>query len=112
MESGYATMKEFLKSQKPFTAAVCNGASLCMGVVKALKESNLSIPEDISMVGLGDDISELTTVAFDLEEVGRTAVKRLIEKITSSNWQPGRILIQNKLIIRSSTRKIVLSKIT
>jgi GntR family transcriptional regulator, arabinose operon transcriptional repressor len=103
-EQGYIPMNGFLKKSVKFTGIVVVGEA-CAGAMQAIKQHDLRIPEDISLVCLGA-APGLTSVAYDFREIGRTGVARLIEKLTDPAWKPGRIIIPNRLIQGSSTAKI------
>jgi LacI family transcriptional regulator len=103
-ESGYDKMKEFLTKSVPFTALLCTSNIIAFGAMKAIMEKGLRVPEDISVIG---GISpELTSIENDSEEAGRVAVERLIERLTNPYWQPRRIVVPGKIIVRKSTRRL------
>ncbi|MFJ3490586.1 LacI family DNA-binding transcriptional regulator [Leifsonia aquatica] len=66
------------------TAVFVANDQMALGVVKALADHGVRVPEDVSVVGF-DDVPEsryyrpgLTTVHLDFEEVGRLAVDRIL----------------------------------
>ncbi len=74
----------------------------------AAREYGLRIPEDISIIGF-DDIPQaslvypkLTTVRQPLEQMGRVAVKVLLEQIEDRSRSPQRVTLATELIIRDS----------
>lgn len=82
---------------------------MALGVLAALAEHGLAVPEDVSVVGF-DDIPEsaylrpaLTTVRQDFAEVGRCAVRRLVDQLESDGGPGDQIAVQPRLIIRRST---------
>ena len=84
-------------------------------IVRALHDLNISIPNDISVLGF-DDIEmcsmlepTLSTVAQPLYEFGRTAAKSVIKQIEYkiSNGElpkPRHHILDHKLVIRQSTK--------
>jgi LacI family transcriptional regulator len=80
------------------------GNNCVFGILQAIEEKGLKIPEDISVVS--GRFSELTTVTYDLEELGRVAVDRLFYRLENPECQPERIIVPNRLTIRNSTRKL------
>ncbi len=67
------------------TAVFVANDQMALGVLKALADRGLRVPEDVSVVGF-DDVPEagyyrpaLTTVRIDFEEVGRLVVKRILD---------------------------------
>ncbi|MOA34450.1 putative HTH-type transcriptional repressor ExuR [compost metagenome] len=71
-----------------------------------------SIPQDFSVVGFDNDIyatlanPQLTTVEVDVQEMARTAVKSIMDKVANPNRRNGRVLVQGNIIYRDSVRKI------
>ncbi len=81
---------------------------MAIGVMHALAEAGVSVPDDISIVGF-DDAPEteflnpsVTTVRQNFQEVGRRAIAVLHAAILGENEDLPR-LIEPELIIRSST---------
>lgn len=109
----YENMMAYLKGQTKETlptAFYCANDVTAIGAMKAIKEHGLKIPEDISIVGL-DDIEmasfvspALTTVHIKKEELGRTAVKILVDKIESNRTYPYRVDLPFELVVRHSTK--------
>lgn len=106
--SGYDAAKELLSRKKPFTAILCANDMLAMGVLKALKESKLRVPADISILGINDkeDVRYLdpmlTALNIPIEEMGRHAAKLLLDRINGGHKLPVKLILPNKLIIRES----------
>ena len=97
-------------SDRP-TAIVCAGDPTAMGVLCAARELGLSVPDELSVTGFADFMMAryaapgLTTVAQPFEEVGATAVRRLIALIESpGDTEPAdKYLLEPRLIVRGST---------
>ncbi|MFR8172739.1 MAG: LacI family DNA-binding transcriptional regulator [Marvinbryantia sp.] len=95
-------------------AFMCNCDETAFRLVRELKRRGLSVPEDVSVVGFDDDIyaglcePQLTTVAVDMKEIGRTAVKcmvRRMERTGTENSEGEVCRIPGKLIFRDSVRE-------
>lgn len=85
-ESGYKT-GQLLARIPDVTAVFVSSDEMAFGVIRALQDAGLSVPEDVSVIGV-DDISlaaycrpALTTVAQPLLRVGSSAVQHLIGQI-------------------------------
>ncbi len=78
---GYQRMREVLDRKLKFTAVFGANDLVAAGILEALQERGLRVPEDVSLVGY-DDVPvaselrpRLTTVRVPLEELGREAVR-------------------------------------
>ena len=97
-----------LARQKDLTAIFAADDPFALGVIKALDDSGLSVPDDVSVVGF-DNVKEsaffrpaLTTVTLDFEAIGHVAVSRVLAKIRGEDG--GDIpLIEPELVIRGTT---------
>src|SRR5664279_6465442 len=108
-QEGYKTTKELLSRKVPFTALFAYNDISAVGAIRAIKESGLRVPEDISVVGF-DDIREaayhlpsLTTVRQPLRKIGTLAAETLVERIEGLNGHEAGILVEPELVVREST---------
>ena len=93
------------------TAIVCFNDMQALAVMTALKELNIKIPEDISIIG-NDDIYyariypvPLTTIRAPQHEIGKQAAEILIKNIESSKILPvERVVLETEFVVRDSTR--------
>jgi LacI family transcriptional regulator len=95
------------------TAFFCMSDIMSYNLIKALRNYNLSVPDDISVIGFDDlpssSLSEppLTTIRVSTRQIGRRAIEKLSERfINRSDHIPENILISGKLMIRSSVKKL------
>ncbi len=91
------------------TAIFCGNDLIAMGAIKTLKELNLSVPEDISIMGF-DDIylssmttPGLTTVRQPSCQLGYLTVQRLVDALEGIQHEESNILINLELVVREST---------
>ncbi|MEV4333992.1 LacI family DNA-binding transcriptional regulator [Streptomyces sp. NPDC049597] len=90
------------------TALFCGNNLLSEAVVRALRERDVRIPQDIALVGFDDlplfDLLEppLTVAAQPIEEIGRTAAELLFARIAEPDRALSRILAEPRLRIRRS----------
>ena len=105
---GAEAMVNLLSIPSPPTAIFAFSDEMAIGAMKTIREMNLKIPEDISVIGFDDhDISTyvgLTTVKQPVTELGERAATMLLERIENKNQdvQP-HIIINNRLIVRKTT---------
>lgn len=83
---------------------------LAIGVLLRLAERGIRVPDDVSVVGFDDIFGAefcsptLTTLAAPLEEVGRTAVRLLLEAPRQGQAERRRtIVLPTHLVVRGST---------
>jgi LacI family transcriptional regulator len=108
-QMGYDTTKALLAREVPFTALFAYNDISAVGAIRAIKETGLRVPEDISVVGF-DDIREaayhlpsLTTVRQPLRKIGAIAAEALIDRIEGRDGHESGILVDPELVIREST---------
>nr|WP_307992511.1 LacI family DNA-binding transcriptional regulator [uncultured Niameybacter sp.] len=110
---GYRAAKEMLEntSDRP-TALFCANDAVAIGVMSAVHELGLSIPEDLSIIGIDNiemaayTVPPLTTIHVPKEELGTFAVKTLIDRIEDERAFPLRIDLPFELIERKTCQKI------
>jgi LacI family transcriptional regulator len=105
-ESGYHAMQRLL----PFRPQAVFAASdtMAVGVLRALQESGLRVPEDIAVAGFDDmpfaanTTPPLTTVRQPVERMGEAAAETLIDLIEHPNSPPCRAILPTELVIRAT----------
>ncbi len=108
-ELGYPVVQQLLSANDPFTAIVAFNDISAMGAIRALKDLNLRVPEDVSVIGFDDikaaayTLPRLTTINQPLEEIGRVATQSLLNRIHDTVPPREEIVIEPELIIREST---------
>ena len=97
-------------SERP-TAIFAISDIMAIGVLRAARETGLSVPEDLAVVGF-DNISfasmcepMLTTISQPKYDLGCTAMELLLRKIRGELKEPVDIVLENELVIRESTMK-------
>ena len=108
VEEGFQLGKELL-ILKDFPSAIFVTSDItATGVMQAIYEERLRVPEDISIVGFDDALAiytapPLTTIAQPFEEMGGVAVNLIMERSKNevSDFQKS-IILKPKLVIRGS----------
>ncbi len=102
IEGGYKTVMELLKKGQQFDGIFAYNDLMAFGVLKALKESNLRVPDDIKVIGY-DDIAyssiinpSLTTMKMRKKLIGERSFNLLFEL-------EEKIVLNTDLIQREST---------
>ena len=111
VESGYQAVKKYLKTneQIPDALFAANDA-LAIGALKAIQETGLAVPEDISVMGF-NDVSvakyvtpSLSTVKVYTEWMGELAVETILQLSNSKAPVSRKIIVETELIVRESTK--------
>lgn len=107
--TAYQALNKFIatENQVPFDAIFTGDDDAAIGVLKALRENNYRVPQDVSVIGF-DDLGfsafltpPLTTVSAPTETVGRIATEQLFSLFDKQF--PGDItLLPTELITRRS----------
>jgi len=105
--SGYESSRVMLALSTP-TAVFAANDQMALGLLRALHEAGLRVPEDVSVVGF-DDVPEsgyysppLTTVRQDFPELGKR-VMALVLRVLDGELEPSEPLVEPLLVVRSST---------
>ena len=108
-EGGYRLACELLKLKPRPTALFVDNNMMMLGALEAIRESGLSVPEELSVVGF-DDMPwatllhpPLTVVSQPTHELGRKAVENLLERIDHPTRPVSHLRLIPKLIIRESS---------
>ena len=113
-EESYAKTTEYFKNKRREefpTAIVSFNDQQALAVMTALKDLNIRVPEDISIIG-NDDIYyakiypvPLTTIRAPQHEIGVKAAEILIRNIEASELIPNeRVVFETEFVVRQSTK--------
>ncbi len=113
-EESFTKTIEYFKHRKREdypTAIVCFNDQQALGVMMALRDLKINVPEDISIIG-NDDIYyariypvPLTTIRAPQHEIGRKAAEILIRNIESHKLLPvEKVVLDTEFIIRESSK--------
>ena len=109
LEGGWRITREMLYSGFRPTAIVCANDFMAVGVLRALREEGLSVPQDVSVTGV-DNISlsefcypALTTVHVPRDRIGHMAFEKLTSQIEKPASVGSEIVIDPDLVLREST---------
>ncbi len=109
-EAGYQAVKAIFAKKADVDAVVCASDVLASGALTALKELNLTVPTDVSVVGFDDILlarytsPALTTCKQDTKEAGKLLVDKLVALIKGEEVDDS-AMIKTELVIRESCGK-------
>lgn len=110
-ESGYRTIVALIEEDRCPEAVVAENDLLALGVMNGARACGLRIPEDLAITGF-DDIRiagfpevSLTTISQPKHELGRIAVRTLLEQIRPQHGDgtAQQIVLEPSLVIRGSS---------
>jgi LacI family transcriptional regulator/LacI family repressor for deo operon, udp, cdd, tsx, nupC, and nupG len=113
MEDGYRTGLTYfgtVSAEERATAVICFNDLVAIGLMRALRELDIRVPEDVSVVG-HDDLDllgylpiGLTTIHVPKDAMAAQATDLLIQHIQSrERVTPRKVLVDVELIVRDST---------
>jgi LacI family transcriptional regulator len=109
IEDSYQAARRLLASPSPPTAVLVINDFLAIGALRAISDLSLRVPQDISVVGY-DDIPlaryltpRLSTASKHGADLGREAVRLLLERLQDPDRPHQEVRIPARLILREST---------
>jgi DNA-binding LacI/PurR family transcriptional regulator len=111
-ELGYPVIQHLLANRQQFTAVVAFNDMSAIGAIRALQDSGMQVPADVSVIGF-DDINaaafnnpRLTTIRQPLANMGRMAAQCVLNRIHGRERFRKQIIVEPELVVRESTRAI------
>ncbi len=115
MNDAYKDMLAYLENKPVLpTAFFADNDMIALGAMKAMQEKGYRIPEDVSIIGFDDlpfcEISSprLTSLRVPKQEMGRLAVRKLIDMVKREDDVRSKIQVCTEFIERDSVK--ILSK--
>ncbi|MFU0831472.1 MAG: Transcriptional regulator, LacI family [Oscillospiraceae bacterium] len=111
-KSGYPAMKQILAMNRGVTAVIFTSDAMAYGAMRAIAETGLSVPKDISIIGFDDGdyannmYPRLTSIARPLELMAETGAKLLLDKIEQKDTETKRICYPVSLSIKDSVKSL------
>lgn len=111
-EIGYINVKRLLALEVPPTAIICSSMILVLGAHRAIREANLTIGKDISIISHDDGLSSMKTENFlvpltvtrsPIREAGVELAGMLREIVNGTATGPIQREVPVDLIVREST---------
>jgi LacI family transcriptional regulator len=104
---GYQHMRALLDGPERPTAVFATCDILAAGVLQAIYEAGLRVPDDISVIGFDDTLAinlapRLTTVAQPMEDLGREGFALALAQIEGER-EPRSVRLPSRLVRRGST---------
>jgi len=109
VDSGAAAVCEILAAPEMPTVIFCGSDLIAMGAMSTLEEAGVRVPEDISIVGIGNlpftslARPPLTTISVPREELGLTAFHALEKMLQLKRHRGAEYTLETELVVRKST---------
>jgi DNA-binding LacI/PurR family transcriptional regulator len=105
---GYMLAKALMCCSPRPTAVFCYNDVMALGALTALREENIRIPEDVSLMGFDDTAGpychpQFTSVALPKSEMGFLAASLLLDRIRGKEGPPETVTVRPRLVVRDST---------
>lgn len=106
-DGGYAAAEQLVRSGA--TAVLAYNDLMAIGLIDGLDALGVSVPMDMSVVGIDDIASarrtrpKLTTVANPTSAAGRAAVDMLLQQHGDDRRTNAQVTLQTELVVRDST---------
>ena len=110
--SGYELAKQIFDQPNPPKAFFIASDSIAIGVLRAIHEHGLNIPEDVAFISVNDiptaqfTFPALSTFRIHAELIGSQSVNLLSERIRDDRNIPVQMYIPSQLILRGTTKLI------
>jgi LacI family transcriptional regulator len=111
VNGGREAALRLLSQPEPPSAIFAFNDSMAIGAMQAASARGLRVPADVSVVGFDDTadaaiaVPALTTVRQPLAELGRTAVSLLLRQVENRRFEPLRVELETRLVLRGSTAR-------
>lgn len=108
-EDGYILGNKILREKKKLPRAIfAENDNLAIGLLRALKEHAVCVPEEVAIIGCNDIQAtafvtpSLTSVKIFNDMTGIMSARLLAERISTGRKQGVKLVVPNKLIVRGS----------
>lgn len=111
-ESGHVFGEQFLSNPRNYSAVFCLSEPMARGFVDTIQEKGHRIPEDVSLICVAPmpvNITgnvKLTCVIHNAEQIGKTAVEMLFDRLRGLDQAPRKIVFPPQLSIQDSVRRL------
>jgi len=109
--SGYESTLSLLKRNKKITALYCISDIIAIGAMRAVKDLNMNVPDDISIIGYDGieytrySVPRLATIQQDTSGLARKSVEDLLMRINYQNRTANHEMIPFRVLTGESIKK-------
>ncbi len=108
-EAGYAATAKMLDLDEPPDALFTVNSLIAEGALQAIRERNLTIPDDIALVTFDETTwsslvqPAITLISQPTYEMGKTAAELLIQRIADPDRPTRQVILKGQLLVRGSS---------
>jgi LacI family transcriptional regulator len=112
LQTGYLETMLLLQQKEKPTALFAFSNTIAMGCMKALKEMNVRIPEDISLLTFDDHpyldflATPLSCIAQPVSDISKMAIRILFSRINNNEVKINQVLLRPEMKFKRSIRRI------
>ncbi|WP_203257826.1 LacI family DNA-binding transcriptional regulator [Hyunsoonleella ulvae] len=111
---GRELMKKILSLPNKPDGIYVSGDYAALGVLEVMKENNISVPEDIALVGFSNEpfaaiaTPSISSVEQHSEKIGELAAKTFLRRISNPDEEVtlNKMILDAELIVRASSKRI------
>jgi LacI family transcriptional regulator len=113
LQNGYLETRLLLNQKQMPTAIFALSNTIALGCMKALKEMNIHIPDDISLITFDDhpylDYLEVPLSCIDqpVNDISKIAVKFLFSQINKEEYKNKQVLLKPQMKLKKSVKRII-----
>lgn len=108
LQTSYDEMTQLLRRPERPTALIALGNRVLSGALRAVHETGLSLPADMSVVSIGTSTTTefsfppLTLLRFDVEAFGKAAAEMLLERLRHPEQPARKLTLPTQLVMGAS----------
>ena len=108
-DAGYSTTLKMLDLTEPPKALFTVNSLIAVGALQAIRERNLTIPDDIALVTFDETTwaslvqPAITLIDQPTYEIGKTAAELLLQRIADPGRPTRQVILKGQLIVRGSS---------
>lgn len=109
-KDGYEAINTILDKNKEVDAVFCASDEIAMGVINALRDKSIKVPQEVDVMGFDDIYSasvfypKLTTVAQPMYDMGSVSMRMLIKFINNLKVEEEHFVLPYRIVERDSCK--------
>jgi LacI family transcriptional regulator len=113
VQNGFLETKLLLQWEERPTAIFTLSNTIAMGCLKALKEENIRVPEDISIITFDDHpyldflATPITSIAQPIEHICKIALRYLFSRLNEEESIANQVILKPEMKLRESVKRII-----